>query len=169
MSNLVESLPNHFWPVPEYEVFGSSVHLSRTLDDNRLASSLHRRRKRQATVQEDRTLHIEFDAFDTRFQLKLWPNTRLLAPSFTLTDEMVAKLRTGPLSSPANHSYEPDEPARLDNDSDLLADQDWSHRLTDQIEHCFYQGVIVGREDSTVALSLCNGMVRGPLPSRLTD
>lgn len=31
--------------------------------------------------------------------------------------------------------------------------------MAEQIEHCFYQGVVEGEIDSAVALSLCNGMV----------
>lgn len=106
------------------------------------------------------TLKVEFNAFDHHFHLKLWPNHHLLSPKFRLAKELVEKMSEalGPNRSTSagagggdNRSANDDEKANTTTTLLMM--------MADEIEHCFYQGVVEGEADSAVALSLCNGMV----------
>lgn len=85
---------------------------------------------------------IKFDALGQRFRLHLWPNRKLLSPSF----QMINEIKDSRWPKKGNEFN--------DDKTDQILDS------LSAIEDCFYQGYSDNHPDSAAAISLCNGMVR---------
>lgn len=159
-------LLGHANEIPNYHVFETSAELFETLANKQIFNRIKRRRAKRSSdnvggdSDQERvlnTLKVEFKAFDRHFQLKLWPNHHLLSPKFRLANELVEKMseELAVTNQSRSDGYKKANNAEKTNTTrtTLLM------MIADEIEHCFYQGVVEGEAESAVALSLCNGMV----------
>lgn len=102
---------------------------------------------------------LQFTAFSEPFRLRLWPNHKLLSPSFQMVNEISgSQTRSRRFKSKKENSESGDEAAKVMESLESLA----------SIEDCFYQGFSETHPESAVALSLCNGMVSLRLDSFLS-